>query len=321
MSPRGTDGVLASPGQLYTRWERQSWAVSELDLAGDAAGWGELHQSFRDQLREAIVGFFLGEAAVTATLAPLAHAAPTREDQIFLCTQLADEARHTVFFQSYLEAVEPGGGDFDAQLDGRRDAVAASQVELFDGRLRELTDAVRREPGRREAWYEAIAIYHLVVEGVLAITGQKTIMGIARNLGTLPALERGLRMVARDESRHVGFGLSALRDGVAEGHGKAIADAVTGSVAPLVRLLVHPERRAPRLRVPVAEGGRTLGPETLWEAARVRLLKRLHTIGLDAAAEAAEAEWLRAARAALDDYEARHSHPHPAREAALAASC
>ncbi|HEX2646024.1 MAG TPA: ribonucleotide-diphosphate reductase subunit beta, partial [Candidatus Dormibacteraeota bacterium] len=84
---------------LYRRWERQQWAVSELDLTRDIADWETLPPGIRLVMQNTMTLFFIGEQAVTDTLAPLLHAAPFEDERIFLATQIADEARHTVFFQ------------------------------------------------------------------------------------------------------------------------------------------------------------------------------------------------------------------------------
>lgn len=57
-----------------------------------------------------------------------------------------------------------------------------------------------------------MAVYHIVIEGVLALTGQKFILAWARNENILPGFRAGFTAVARDESRHVAFGARVLRD-------------------------------------------------------------------------------------------------------------
>src|SRR5438105_13687296 len=99
-----TDGLIApdiDSASLYRRWERQQWAVSDLDFSQDKADWLSLPEGVRQVTQNTMTLFFIGEQAVTDTLAPLLHAAPREDERIFLATQLADEARHTVFFQRF----------------------------------------------------------------------------------------------------------------------------------------------------------------------------------------------------------------------------
>jgi len=52
----------------------------------------------------------------------------------------------------------------------------------------------------------------MVIEGMLALTGQHFIMDFNERMGTLPGFVQGFTLVARDEHRHVAFGARFLRD-------------------------------------------------------------------------------------------------------------
>src|SRR5438105_11167657 len=90
---------------LYYRWERTNWSVQELDFASDKVDWTALGPEVTERLLWVMSMFFHGEECVTATLAPWVHSAPTDEMQILLSTQLADEARHTIFFDRFFDEV------------------------------------------------------------------------------------------------------------------------------------------------------------------------------------------------------------------------
>src|SRR5260370_37732983 len=99
---------LLEPGidsaSLYRRWEKQQWAVSDLDFAVDIQHWENLPATTRPVMQNTMTLFFIGAQAVTATLAPLLYAAPFEEARVFLATQIADEARHTVVFTLFLHS-------------------------------------------------------------------------------------------------------------------------------------------------------------------------------------------------------------------------
>jgi ribonucleoside-diphosphate reductase beta chain len=59
---------------------------------------------------------------------------------------------------------------------------------------------------------EAITLYHMVIEGMLALTGQHFIIEYNEQAGTLPGFVEGFNNVARDEHRHVAFGARFLRE-------------------------------------------------------------------------------------------------------------
>src|SRR5213075_1324852 len=78
--------------------------------------------------------------------------------------------------------------------------------------LKQRADRLAVEPGDTEALVEAVTIYHMIIEGMLALTGQHFIIDYNERVGTLPAFVEGFTNVARDEHRHVAFGARFLRD-------------------------------------------------------------------------------------------------------------
>lgn len=200
---------LSEPLGLYGRWELQRWSVQDIDLGADSRQWPCLRREERERLRHLLSLFTFGERAVTDALSPVLHAAPRSDERIFLATQLADEAQHVMFFRRFAADVvdEPVTGDAPGS-DGFR--------ALFHPHLAEAVDRVRVAPHDLAAWSEAVVTYHLVIEGYLALGGQRNLLSLLRATDRLPGLARGLVAIARDESRHVGYGLVALRRRVAE---------------------------------------------------------------------------------------------------------
>ena len=239
------DDIDAS--SLYRRWERQQWAVSELDLTGDLKDWETLPPGIRNVMQHTMTLFFIGEQAVTDTLAPLLHAAPHEDERIFLATQIADEARHTVFFQRFFEEVLGVGGGLHAALDAIAPRATEGFRKIFEHQLRDAMDMVRREPENEKAWVEGVVTYHLIIEGYLAVTGQRSLLRTLRNVGLMRGFVAGFTAVARDESRHIGFGVLALRRRV--NAQPSIADVVTAKVhdllEPAVWTVVGPDRKVP----------------------------------------------------------------------------
>src|SRR6266851_5494155 len=200
---------------LYRRWEKQQWAVSDLDFSQDKADWLSLPEGVRQVTQNTMTLFFIGEQAVTDTLAPLLHAAPREDERIFLATQIADEARHTVFFQRFFDEVLGVGGGLHAALDAVTPQATEGFRRIFDHQLRDAMDRVRLDPGDSRAWVEGVVTYHLIIEGYLAITGQRSLLRTLKNVGLMPGFRTGFTAVARDESRHIGFGVLALKRRVA----------------------------------------------------------------------------------------------------------
>jgi ribonucleoside-diphosphate reductase beta chain len=203
--------------QLYELWERQQWLTQDLDFTQDRKDWAGFPAEERKQRMYGLSSFFIGEQRVTEELGPMMTAAPTEDMRVFLSTQIADEARHVRFFDRFYSEV----GVLEADtLAGRLDETSAhlnpAFKTLFDEMLGSRVRRLAADPTDIEAFIEAITLYHMVIEGMLALTGQHFIIDFNERESTLPGFVRGFNFVARDEHRHVAFGSRFLRDVVAE---------------------------------------------------------------------------------------------------------
>lgn len=157
--------------------------------------------------------FFKGEACVTNTLAPYVTAMPDDEKRIFLTTQLVDEARHTVFFARFFkEALGMDEGKLERTLSMVDQYVNEDLHYILVDALLEVSERIRREPGHLPHLVEGVTLYHIVVEGMMALAGQRGILETYREQNIFPAFRGGFTAVARDESRHVIFGVKFLRE-------------------------------------------------------------------------------------------------------------
>jgi ribonucleoside-diphosphate reductase beta chain len=301
---------------LYRRWEQQHWAVSDLDFTQDKADWASLPPGIRQVMQHTMTLFFIGEQAVTDTLAPLLHAAPQEDERIFLATQIADEARHTVFFQRFFDEVLEVGGGLHAALEALSPRATEGFRKIFEHQLRDAMDLIRLEPGNERAWVEGVVTYHLIIEGYLAITGQRTLLRTLRNVGLMPGFRTGFTAVARDESRHIGFGVLALRRRVTAQSemARVIALKVLELLEPAVRTVISPDRKLP-FEDPreVPEPLRVNGLE-LREFALTSLAKRLSAAGLSAAVvQSIRGQAESYYESAWSEYERNHGVRHPVR--------
>ncbi len=199
--------------ELYYRWERQQWRAQDIDFSGDRVQWEEMSQNEQKMRLYGLSAFFQGEACVTDTLAPYVLAMPDEEMRIFLTTQLVDEARHTVFFARFFKEVLGVDKEKleDALAVAREHMNAQLKYILIDS-LVEVAERIRQEPGNLAHLVEGITLYHVVVEGTMALAGQRSILEAYRTNGLFPAFRGGFTAVARDESRHVVFGVKFLRE-------------------------------------------------------------------------------------------------------------
>jgi ribonucleoside-diphosphate reductase beta chain len=210
---RGDATNLLSYQKLYELWERQQWRTQDIDFSQDREDWEGFPDDEKFQRMYGLSSFFIGEQKVAEELGPMMRAAPTEEMRIFLCTQIADEARHVAFFNRFYEEV----GVLESTNLQDRLAETSQHLnpkfhDLFDKMLSSRVDKLARDPGDLETLVEAITLYHMVIEGMLALTGQHFIITYNEENGTLPGFVEGFNNVARDEHRHVAFGARFLRE-------------------------------------------------------------------------------------------------------------
>ena len=196
--------------KLYRRWEENPWSATGIDFTIDKEHWRtKLDDRQRDAALWNYALFLVGEEAVARTLTPVLDAAPEYAQQIFLTTQIVDEARHHVFFDRFMREVAGQGMDTRSTLESMEPHLTWGFKQVF-GELERLTDALRKKPKDKPLLAQSVALYHVIVEGVLAIPGQHFIQRYVEKLDILPGFSEGITNVSRDESRHVAFGIKFL---------------------------------------------------------------------------------------------------------------
>ena len=141
----------------------------------------------------AVSSFFVGEQRVADELGPMMRAAPDEDMRIFLCTQIADEARHVAFFDRFYSEVgvlEADNLDRPARGDQRAPQPRVQRAVRRDAQPPRRPPA--GEPEDLETLVEAITIYHMVIEGMLALTGQHFIIDYNERAGHAARVRRGL---------------------------------------------------------------------------------------------------------------------------------
>lgn len=196
--------------RLYRMWEDNNWSATGIDFSVDKEHWyTKLDERQRESALWNYAMFLVGEEAVARTLTPVCDAAGGFPETIFLTTQIVDEARHHVFFDRFMREVVGVGRDTASTLDELQSQLTWGFKQIFD-ELDRVTDALRKKPKDRPLLAQTIALYHVVIEGVLAIPGQHFIQRYVERYEILPGFTEGITHVSRDESRHVAFGIKFL---------------------------------------------------------------------------------------------------------------
>jgi ribonucleoside-diphosphate reductase beta chain len=201
--------LLADYGHFLSIAAKSSWDERALGLRRDAEVWPQLGEDVRRRVSVLLAGFCIGEAAVADQLEPFARADSRADRSACFRAQAEDEARHARFFDRVAAEVVrvPGRAPGDRREALRR-LLEPRYRELFELRL---PAATQRLAADRAGLGAAVALYHMVLEGLVFTAGQLAMLALLDGL-ELPGLRRGLELVLRDERWHLGFGARALQD-------------------------------------------------------------------------------------------------------------
>ena len=194
--------------------------------------------------------------------------------------------------------------------------------KVFFTDLVEVTDAVRLDPGDYGKFVDSIVMYHMLVEGMLALQGQKQILAGARMLDVVPGFRAGFTAVTRDESRHVNYGVYALGEAVKAGLHDRIVGFVHDHLDAVADVGSYEDREIPmpddaQMQMLAAMAGGEDNLDSLFDQGRfpiMQLRKRLKGAGIiDEALDGFEQQWWDRRESNFDAYEQRFGKPHPIR--------
>ena len=232
---------LMTPLELYRLWERQNWVSSEIDFSQDRRDWESMGSEERESLMWGLSAFFVGEERVTNQFSGLVMAAEDKHEEAFLLTQQVDEARHAQHFNRLFEEVFRFDGEFEDRLAQARQDLNDDYVRLFDGYLVDAHRALLADPGNIEAKVDFVTLYHMVIEGTLALTGQRFQTERMEYRGILPGHLEGFKKISQDEHRHVAYGTWFLQQKTRDPElAKRVQDTLAQTLPAAAGVLVPP---------------------------------------------------------------------------------
>lgn len=199
------------PLRLFAKGNAKFWNPGDIDFGQDAADWAGLSDDQRYAASMMCAQFVGGEEAVTHDIQPFIAAMGAEGrfgDELYLTQFLFEEAKHTLGFRLWLDAV---------------------------GLMENLHPHVEDNPGYRAIFYDALptalgrlrddpspanqirasVVYNHVVEGVLALTGYFVWNRGCRANGIFPGMQQLIRKIGDDERRHMAWGTFTCRRHVA----------------------------------------------------------------------------------------------------------
>lgn len=258
---------------LYYRWEHEQWEAGKIDLTADAGAWEELDPFGRRQIGDCVNWRRMRSELATTALVAFVDAAPTEEQQVFLTTELADEARAGVLLDRVAsEVLGDGEQDMAARsaaatrnVDPRVEALLEASLPGAASRLRSAGDPVAE-------LITAVAGYHLGVVGMFGLIEARSLAARSELAEALPGVLRGLTMIERDSVRHVAFALTFLKDSVTGRSRMASFESALNEVLPRVFAAL----------TSLADAAPGLGtPDELREHARGQLTEWLRAVQLN----------------------------------------
>ena len=131
--------------------------------------------------------------------------------------------------------------------ESRRFAKAVREVlgepfkKIFDEALVQAHERLLRDPADREAKVDFVTIYHMVIEGTLALTGQHFMLDYYEKNDLLPGFAEGFANIARDEHRHVAYGTWFLQQKCAEERYRVRVQETLNDLLPLAAGVLVPK--------------------------------------------------------------------------------
>ncbi|MDP9222885.1 MAG: ribonucleotide-diphosphate reductase subunit beta, partial [Actinomycetota bacterium] len=205
-------GQVVSYDRLYRLWEQNPWSATQIDLTTDKNHWRERLTS---RQREAVLWqyamFLMSEERAAGALTTVLDASPGFGETIFLSTQIVDEARHHVFFDRFMREVASQGHDTASTLKAVKRHLSWGFTQVL-AELDKTVESLRKKPKDRVLLTQTVVLYHVIIEGALAVPERQFIPRYIEKAGILPGLNEGMKNVFRDETRHVAFGVKFLSD-------------------------------------------------------------------------------------------------------------
>jgi ribonucleoside-diphosphate reductase beta chain len=227
--------MTSLPMRLFNKGNRLFWDPANIDFSRDAEDWAKLTDDEREVALLLAAEFLAGEESVTQDIQPFmsAMAAEGRlEDEMYLTQFAFEEAKHVEAFRMWLDAVGETG-DLQPLLEEN-----PTYGHIFYELLPNALNALEKDPSPA-AQVRAAVTYNQVIEGVLAMTGYHAWRRTIELRGLLPGMQEIVRLIARDERRHMAWGTYTCRRHIAADHSnwQVFEETINALLGPAMQLV------------------------------------------------------------------------------------
>jgi ribonucleoside-diphosphate reductase beta chain len=202
--------------RLYTQGNEKAWNPADIDFSQDAEHWNLLDADQQKGLIGIVTMFLAGEESVTEDIAPFMKAMADEgrlEDEMYLTQFALEEAKHTEAFRRFLDAL-----GVNQDLHEVLERTTPSTQALGGIFAEEQPEAMRRlwTDSSPTAQIRANVVYNQFVEGTMALTGYWIFSKLGDAFqGLFPGIREVIRLISRDERRHLAWGTYNIRRHVA----------------------------------------------------------------------------------------------------------
>jgi ribonucleoside-diphosphate reductase beta chain len=269
--------------RLYTQGNDKAWNPRNIDFSQDAEHWSLLDEDQQRGLLGIVVMFLAGEESVTEDIAPFMKAMSDEgrlEEEMYLTQFALEEAKHTEAFRRFLDAigVEDDLHDVLERTTPSSQALGGVFADEQPAAMRRLwTDSSPR------AQIRANVVYNQFVEGTMALTGYWIFTRLGEAFeGLFPGIREVIRLISRDERRHLAWGTYNIRRHVAEDD--AMWDAAKADLDEMMeKMTVREQQRRAEMteeerRIEELGTAIGIGPDQRWAYQVSRLERRYGAI-------------------------------------------
>lgn len=200
------------PMKLFEKAKKLgTWNPSEIDFGEDCKDWKQLEEVEKEVLLHLTSLFVAGEESVTEDILPLIATIAKEqrlEEELYLTTFLWEEAKHTDFFNRFIEQV------VQEEVTYSRFHTTAYK-KLFYDELPKAMNQLFHDVSATSQIHAAVT-YNMIVEGTLAETGYHAYYEALEQHQLMPGLRKGIAYLKKDESRHIAYGIYLLSRLIAE---------------------------------------------------------------------------------------------------------
>lgn len=225
------------PMKLFKKGTKKFWDPFAIDFSKDAEDFAGLSDDEKKQTLILAAHFSAGEEAVTQDMQPFLSAMASEGrlgDEIYLSQFVFEEAKHTVGFRLWFDAIGFKQEDMHQYVE-----YSEPYKQIFTKHLPESMHALLTDPSPANQ-IRANVVYNHIVEGCLALTGYFAWAKVCEGRNILPGMQELVRRIGDDERRHMAWGTFNCRRHVAadDANWQVVDDSMQDLLQPAIGTIV-----------------------------------------------------------------------------------